>query len=201
MMNREGLIYTVLVTFIVSFVFVGLLAVANEFTKAQVAQNDLLFERRAILNAVGIRYDSPDQVFALYDERVQIKDYRGIEMKEATVGGQTVEAVRFSGPGLWGEITGVVAFERDLSRIVGLDIISHNETPGLGGRIAEPWFTDQFRGERIVNGQIQVTGGDGKGDPDKDNGRVDSITGATRTSTAMQVMLNARLAQLEEALK
>jgi Na+-transporting NADH:ubiquinone oxidoreductase subunit C len=200
-MNREGLIYTVLVTFVVSFVFVGLLAVANEFTKAQVEQNQLLFERRAILNAMGIEYESTEQVFDIYDQRVTVRDSSGIEMKEATVDGQTVEAVRFQGAGLWGEITGVIAFERDLSRIVGLDIISHNETPGLGGRIAEPWFTQQFRGERIVGGRIQVTGGDGRGDPDKDNGRVDAVTGATRTSTAVQIMLNDRLAQLEEALQ
>ena len=84
-MNREGLIYTVLVTFAVSFVFVGLLAVANEFTKDEVAQNDLLFERRAILNAMGIAFEGPEEIFELYDERVTIKEYGGMEMKEATV--------------------------------------------------------------------------------------------------------------------
>ncbi len=32
------------------------------------------------------------------------------------------------------------------TRILGLAFLRHSETPGLGGRITEDWFLEQFRG-------------------------------------------------------
>ena len=83
----------------------------------------------------------------------------------------------------------------DFERAVGLEIVSHNETPGLGGRVAEKPFTDQFREERIVNATI-VIGVAGSGDEDHENGTVDAITGASRTSDGMRVILKRELGVL-----
>jgi Na+-transporting NADH:ubiquinone oxidoreductase subunit C len=195
-MNREGVLYTVIFTFTVSFFFVALLALSNEFTKAKVERNRVLSERRAVLNVFGIETAGTDADYDLYDRRISESKEGDLTLYEAQVNGQRVEAIRFSGSGLWGTITGVVAVLEDMSRIIGLDIISHNETPGLGGRIAEAWFKEQFQGEKIVGGRIQVQG-TGGGDTDKDNGRVDAITGATRTSQALENILNQHLQAIE----
>ncbi len=45
------------------------------------------------------------------------------------------------------------------------------ETPGLGGRILEPWFAEQFKGKTA--GQVKLK---------KDGGDIDAITGATVSS-------------------
>ena len=199
-MNREGLVYTAVVTFVVAFVFVGILAFANEVTREKAETNALLFERRAILNAMGIDYTGDTAVLETYAREVRESAAGGEAIMEATVDGRPVRAVRFTGSGLWGRITGVLAVRPDLSRIVGLDIVDHNETPGLGGRIAEPWFREQFRGERITGGEIRVVKAGGSGDTDHDNGKVDGVTGASRTSDAMGIMLNRTLKMLAERL-
>jgi Na+-transporting NADH:ubiquinone oxidoreductase subunit C len=199
-MNREGLPYTVLVTFVVSFVFVGLLAFANELTKEKAENNALIRERRAVLNALGIAYSGDAEVLDVYQREVQQAKLGSLTVERATVDGRTVEAVRFSGPGLWGTITGVIGVTADLSTIVGLDIISQSETPGLGGRIGEDWWKAQFRGERIPPaGRIDVVAGSGRGDKDKSNGRVDAVTGATITSNAMKSIINKTLLAIKEA--
>jgi Na+-transporting NADH:ubiquinone oxidoreductase subunit C len=194
-MNREGIFYTVIVTFVVSFVFVALLALSNEFTRELVERNRVLSERRSVLQSFGIEIERSDADYELYDNRVTESTEQGFQLYQAQVDGQTVRAIKFSGSGLWGTITGVIAVEQDLSRIIGMEIISHNETPGLGGRIDEDWFKDQFRGEKIDEGRIRILG-TGGGDTDKDNGRVDAVTGATRTSTALEQIVNASLETL-----
>jgi len=194
-MNRGGIVYTVVVTFIASFFFVALLALANELTNELVERNRVLSERRSVLNSFGIDIEGSDSDYELYDSRVTESTEKGNNFYQAQIEGHTVKAIKFSGSGLWGTITGVIAVEQDLSRIVGMDIISHNETPGLGGRIAEDWFLDQFHGEKINEGRIQVLG-TGGGDTDKDNGRVDAVTGASRTSTAIEQIVNKSLETL-----
>ncbi|MFN2351869.1 MAG: FMN-binding protein, partial [Kiritimatiellia bacterium] len=98
-----------------------------------------------------------------------------------------------------GTINGILAVDADVSRTMGLEIISHNETPGLGGRIDEPWFKQQLRGEQIMDGSVEVAGA-GDGDSDYDNGKIDAITGATRTSDSMQVILDRELSAIAGAL-
>ncbi len=65
--------------------------------------------------------------------------------------------------------------------ILGIKILSQQETPGLGTRCEEirngettPWWQDQFIGKPSLG--IAV---------DKDNGDIESITGATITSRAI----------------
>jgi Na+-transporting NADH:ubiquinone oxidoreductase subunit C len=203
--NRDSMAYTVVVTFAVSFVFVGILAFANEATRTRAENNALIEERRAILNAMGIAYSGDAQVLDVYAAQVQevelgAQGAQGAQRAwRATVDGRQVEAVRFSGPALWGTVTGVIGVTPDVSQVVGLDIITQNETPGLGGRISEPWWKDQFSGEKIPKGRVDVVPGSGRGDKDPDNGRVDAVTGATLTSNSMAAMINQALASLKEA--
>lgn len=197
-MNKQGLVYTVVFTFFVSFVFVLLLAFANEGTEARVALNQQISRQRAILNALGIEYSGPQDVLAQF-ERVEEVSRGGLELYRAEVDNQTVYAKEFSGSGLWGTINGVLAVDAAFERTVGMEIISHNETPGLGGRIDEPWFKQQLRDERIIDGSITVGDG-GDGDYDSDNGEIDAVTGASRTSDSMQVILDTELATLADAL-
>jgi Na+-transporting NADH:ubiquinone oxidoreductase subunit C len=182
----------------VAFAFVAILALTNEGTRRRTAANRQIAEKTAFLDALAIRQTEGQDPLELYASTVEENLVSGLMLYTTEIDGEKREAVRFSGPGLWGTITGVLAVSSDLSRVLGLEIIDHNETPGLGGRIAENWFKDQFSGEKIVDGRIRIKG---SGDSDPENGVVDAVTGATRTSQAMEVIINESIQSLQEVLQ
>lgn len=197
-MKKDGLFYTVLFSFLVTFVFVFILSLAYGATKDRVAENNRLIEARAYLSAAGISVSNPAETEDVFKKK--FPDFNpDAPYNETIVNGKSIIVSPFKGNGLWGTITGVIGVTKDVTRMVGLAIISHNETPGLGGRIDEPWFKDQFRGENIKNG-IEVRHGGGAGDNDPDNGEVDGITGASRTSSAIEVIVNNKIEVLKEEL-
>lgn len=53
--------------------------------------------------------------------------------------------------GLWGEIQGYMALEKDGSTIKGFTVYKHAETPGLGAEIEQSWFRKNFVGKKIVD--------------------------------------------------
>ncbi|PNR95738.1 FMN-binding protein [Petrotoga sp. 9PWA.NaAc.5.4] len=199
-MKKEGKIYTVIFTFIISFIFVFVLAVANELTKEQVTRNQELFQIKAILSAMGISYESDEDAYNKYNQKVEIQNIGNLPFYVAELDEGNVYATIFSGSGLWGTITGVLAVNEDVSRIMGIEFISQNETPGLGGRIEEDWFKEQFRGLKIVDGQIRVVTGGTDRYNNYESGQVDAITGATRTSESIQRIVNDTIKTIKAAL-
>ena len=195
-MNKESILYVVLFTAFTAFVFVFLISWADVSTAELVAKNQELVTAQAFLNAVGRPEEDRDAALKAYEEF--FGSATGDSAVRAVLEGEEILITRFSGMGLWGTVTGVLATDASVQRIVGIDIISHSETPGLGGRIEQDWFKNQFRGERILPEGIVVRKGQGGADEDRDNGQVDGITGATGTSTSMAVMLNAKIADLRK---
>jgi Na+-transporting NADH:ubiquinone oxidoreductase subunit C len=113
------------------------------------------------------------------------------------VDGTAYIAVVQAGPGLWGTITAIVSSDAAVARLRGLEILSQNETPGLGGRVDEAWFKAQFKGELVGTLGVTVNPA-GPGDADHENARVDAITGASRTSQGIQAILDASLGRLRK---
>lgn len=93
-----------------------------------------------------------------------------------------------SGTGYGGAIEAMIAIEADLNTVAGLTVMSHNETPGLGGRIGEAAWRQQFVGKSIRDsaGSVQLAVARGGATTPFE---VDAITGATRTNNAMTRML------------
>ena len=142
--------------------------------------NELSFTRRAILDAGGLEYTATTEGIetAYFDK---IKEESGYYTAQVDDSKRYIIPVQ--GPGLWGTIAIMVGFEEDLNTFSGLAIVSQNETPGLGARIEEPWFTSQFEGKKspftLVN----------EGTAAKPN-EIDAITGATRTSEYFKNLTN-----------
>ena len=103
-------------------------------------------------------------------------------------------AFPFTGKGLWGSISGYIAFSPDFSTLRGIDFTAHSETPGLGGRIDEAWFKEQFRGVAL-EGDTPVVFRPSEG------GNVDSVTGATLTSKAVSDIVNAFVVEVRAFAK
>jgi len=185
-------------TFIVAFLFVIIIALVDNATKNRVLQNQKLVTAQAFLNAIDAAVDDEAETLAEFS-RI-FPSVEGPRIKRAQVGNETVLVKMFSGQGLWGTVTGVIAVDETVERVVGLDIISHSETPGLGGRIEEDWFKGQFRNERIGDEGIIVRKGEGGLDDNPDNGLVDGITGASLTSAAMEAIVLDEINAFREEL-
>ncbi|ANE40983.1 FMN-binding protein [Fervidobacterium sp. SC_NGM5_O18] len=196
--DRDSKVYTVIFTFIVSFAFLVVLSGLNVMTSQQVKKNQELFMIRAVLNAMGIPYTSDDEAIDIFKSKVTMETKDSYNLFSAEVDGEKVYAILFNGSGLWGNISGVLAVNSDVSRIVGIDFISQSETPGLGGRIEESWFKEQFRNEAIVNGKVLVS--TTKVPDSKDDGQVDAITGATLTSKSIEKIIATYIPILKSLL-
>ncbi len=80
-----------------------------------------------------------------------------------------------------GTVEGYAAISADNSELLGIDFVSHSETPGLGGRISEEPFKEQFRNLDLTNAK----GGEYIVYRPAPDGNVDSIAGATLTSKSV----------------
>ena len=195
-MNKESFTYIVFFTFASTFVFVFLISLADAGTMDRVAENQEIVRAMAFLNAIGKPEDNPDK--ALSGFSAFFGDADTSKPIEAVIDGEDIIVKGFSGQGLWGTITGVLAVRKGMDRFVGIDIMSHSETPGLGARIEEDWFKNQFRGEVIPEDGLTIRKGEGGVDEDYDNGIVDGITGASLTGSFMQKILNREIKDLRE---
>jgi len=110
------------------------------------------------------------------------------------VDGQKRFAGDFTGPGLWGNVSLAVGVDSAGSQLTGMQVLFNVETPGLGGRIGESWFTDQFKGKKPGTGLVFNQAG-----ANAENG-FDAISGATITSTAVKDTINQRALVLLKAL-
>ncbi|HOX92477.1 MAG TPA: FMN-binding protein [Spirochaetales bacterium] len=194
-MKKESLGYVVIFTFVVCALFVFVLAAANQFTKAQATANREFTEKAAVLDALGIAWNDKAQAASIYDAQVTRIDGSSPRAYRSTIDGTEYLAVEQSGAGLWGTITIILAATPDAGRIRGIQLIAQNETPGLGGRIGEAWFLSQFRGEKSDGGVRVATGAESKGtgDTNPDNGVLDGVSGASRTSSAFEAIVNNAL--------
>ncbi len=200
-LKKESIGYVVVFTFVVCVAFVVLLAVANQLTVDRVKANQSFASHFAVLKAFGLADASTarDQAETLYASQVKelAAPAQGAAAYSATIDGNTYVAVKLTNPGLWGPITAILAADPKAERVRGLEILEQQETPGLGGRIGEAWFSAQFAGEKVgADGAIAVTQGSGKGDPDKENSKVDAVTGASRTSDFVQALVAKALADI-----
>jgi len=82
--------------------------------------------------------------------------------------------------GFSGLIKLMIGFQPD-GTISNISVLEHKETPGLGTKMSEPKFKDQFMNKHPESFNILVT---------KDGGEVDAITAATISSRAFSDATN-----------
>ena len=104
--------------------------------------------------------------------------------------GKTYYVLSASGKGLWDDVWGYVGLNSDLTSISGVVFDHKGETPGLGSKITEEWFQDQFVGKKISDGTqfepIKVL----KPGKELNDFQVDGISGATFTGVGVDEMLS-----------
>ncbi|GGL81555.1 FMN-binding protein [Wenxinia marina] len=87
-----------------------------------------------------------------------------------------------------GRIDAILALRGDMNTIAGLAVTRHSETPGLGARIEEPSWQADFPGTEVRDERGEMRFAVARGEASTPF-EVDGITGATRTSTAIERMV------------
>lgn len=165
----------------------------NAYTAPLIKKNKIRKLRISVLKALDIPY-SKDKIDEVFSKSVVTKDQGGNKFYIARASGDV--AFEIYGPGLWGPIRGIVALGPDLKTIKGITIIYQEETPGLGGRIAEAGFLDRFKDKEIFPSLMILR----PGKANKDN-EVDGITGATLTCNAFEEILNREIKKYVPIIK
>ena len=198
---KENIIYVAVFTFLITFLFIFILTFVHLNVKDKIKQNKELFEIKAVLNAMNINYNTNNEAYEIFNKNIIKEKINDNIIYSTNFNNKKSYAILFTGKGLWGTITGVIGINSDYSKILGVDFISQNETPGLGGRIIEKWFKNQFKNEKLDNFKINFNYPGGNGDYDKNNNRVDGISGATMTSKSLDKMLNQYFNNLKVIIK
>ncbi len=192
MPKKKQVLYPVFFMVLLTAVFTLALAVLNDVTADRIARLARVANQRSILYVFEI--DAPEsdaEVPEVYNSHITEDEVGGVPLFTYRENGEVQgHAFEIKGPGLWGTITSYVAVDEEFEELLGVDFISHSETPGLGGRIDEQWFKDQFRGIEIQPSDESVVFRPEVG------GNVDAISGATSTSKAVRTILNDRISML-----
>lgn len=185
---KGGALYTVGFIIVLSLVFGLVLGGASVYYGPRIEANELLAERRAILYIFDLETTgSAEEINDRFETNITRQTVSGVDLyayidDENTALGY---AVPFSGAALWGSMHGYLGISPDLERIIGVVFTEHSETPGLGGRIDELVYREQFR-----DLPLDFTGG-----LTYDDDGLDAITGATSTSNAVLRVLNQLIDQ------
>ncbi len=196
-------INTVLFMLAVTFVFISVLSLIYLFTKDRIQRNETLFLKKAVLFTGGFPIpDNDEEVEALFSRRIEeVRDENRNILYYRVLGDDHEPSVDMKGyvipargAGLWGAIDALVGFSTNLDVIIGIDFVKDNETPGLGARINEDWFREQFRGKE---GKLSMVDEKSPADSHQFQG----ITGATITTTAVQNIINKTREKAPEVIR
>jgi len=155
-----------------------ILSLVEMATQEPIAEQRRLATLRALKAVLPPANNSPD------GDTVQLltgKDKRGRDTlrtffrgrQEADLSGIAFKIV--APDGYSGNITVMVGVSPE-GTVSGIEILSHNETPGLGDKINQPAFKGMFVGKNLNNADWRVK---------KDGGEFDQITGATISPRAV----------------
>lgn len=193
-------LFSVVYMFVLTFFFTAAVSGIHEINQERIKINEAIKLQRVILEVFGIDVGPRApvvQVGEIFEARVKLEKregrtlYRGFAEDGKTLIGY---AFPIFGPGFWGPIYGMIAVDPGLGEVIGIAFYQHSETPGLGGRITEAWFKEQFAGKRLpAVGKDQryfllVPPGTSKAENE-----LDAITGATMTSRAVERFIDKNL--------
>lgn len=161
-------------TRIAIFAALSALILAGVFSIAQPLIQES--KQAAIQNALEKVLPQANDFKKIASESDQSYYYKGLNDKNSTIG----YILPAQGKGYSSIIEILVAINKQ-KKILGLKIISQQETPGLGTRIMEikkgeeaPWFQKQFINKSLKDIKLK-----------KDGGQIVAITGATISSKAV----------------
>ncbi len=197
---KDSRVYPILFMMIITIIFVGILAFFYHSTKTRVKDYEVNTLKKTVLNVFEIPTDQIEKNYSLYIREVdknQIHYYQA--HKDSVLLGN---AFIIQGKGLWGGITAMIAYSPDYQKIINFAIINQNETPGLGARITEDWFTGQFSKKQVIKDK-QFTAFElvSENKDDLSDVQIRQVTGATLSSKSVLNMISDESKRIIQQLK
>ena len=183
------LTFVFIMGFLTSLVFVGMDALTAERIEAN--KDAAIYS--AVLNHNEISFNSGN-LADVFNENITVEEviYEGQTLSfyiNEENGNVSFMYGVFDLGGLWGPLRGVITLESDFQTIVNVTVLEEQETPGLGGKVKNREFLDQFIGLVLIpelDKPVEVN----KDAAANEANEVDEISGATGTSTAFEKLLN-----------
>lgn len=164
------------------------LAVVNQLTAERIEER-LKAEREEALQAVfaeAERFEGIDISPELAERLEEMDDIVVIDIYAAYLAEERLGFVFQTGStGYGGEIILMIGFSTERDQVVGMRVLEHSETPGLGANIEEPGFLEQFVGRSTAD-PVEVT---------RD---IEALTGATISSRAVALACRGVIRIIEE---
>jgi Na+-transporting NADH:ubiquinone oxidoreductase subunit C len=186
-------ISTIIFMIILTSISVFIVALAYNATKATIEYNKALQFRKAVLAVADIKLPADDKaVGKLFEDNITAVQKDGKTAYYKVKNGGYI--FNINGAGLWGEIQAVLGINQQMTELTGIFFTEQQETPGLGARIDEKWFKEQFKGKIPPLSMV----------PEKsptEKNQFDAITGATITSTAVKDMVNHAMTEAPKMVK
>ncbi|HZX45123.1 MAG TPA: RnfABCDGE type electron transport complex subunit G [Candidatus Nanoarchaeia archaeon] len=144
------------------------LSLTNRFTLVQIENQ----KQNAIKESLNI---------VIQAESFEEKEgyYEALDKDKKVIG----KVLKVNTPGYSSTIQALVGIDLE-NKITGIDIVSQQETPGLGAKIEGEGFLSQFKGKTSTDIKLR-----------KDSGKIDAVTGATISSRAISNGVKASMEQ------
>lgn len=176
---KKSILVPTIALFFICLVATTLLAFANSVTAP-------IIEDLAIKTEIETRKTVLTTAEEFKDENTNGISYAlGVDKDGNSVGMVFTTTAKSYG----GEILVMTGVSMD-GKVTGVELLSINDTAGLGMNATKPDFKDQFIG--LING-VKVM----KNSSNHDNNEITALTGATITSQAVADAVNAALASFE----
>ncbi len=189
-LNTNSNVYTIVYASVLVIIVAFLLAFVASALKPTQDANVALDKKKQILASLNLReLANPEETFST----VITEGDEQSDILKAVVDGQEKLVIKLKGTGLWGGIGGYISVNKDGKTVFGSYFNHESETAGLGARIAEQWFQDEFKGKVIYDAEGNAILGvykKGKAPASlSEESYVDAVTGATLTSNGVNDMI------------
>ena len=179
----------------VSIVSALMLAGINDFSYDLIKMNKERKLKVAVLSALDIPLGNmePEEVFSSKIKKLDSPEGPIYLSEDIRYKGA---AFSVKGSGFWGPIIVMVGVDPENMTIKGIEILQQEETPGLGARIEEDWFRNQFKGKRM-DAPIRMMIKGAKPGPND----VSAVAGATLSSKFVEDIINEKSKPFIEAVR
>lgn len=183
--SKSDLFRLAVTLFAITFTVALILSVVNFFTSSKIAaikQEKLESAMARVITGGKSFTDETDKISAEWDDSTPLISIQSAKNDAGEIVGYCVEVT----PKGYSDVIDMMVGLNADGEIVGTDIISISDTPGIGTQVqSDPLFAKQFEGKA---GKVVGVKGGASG-----NEEIDLISGATYSSTGFTNGINAAL--------
>lgn len=179
----KKIVHIILTLTIIGIITGAILARVDNWSKPLIAANQKAETEKAIflVNPSGKSYEEIKnidcEVYKVFDNNHNLIAYSFV----------------YNGNGFQGNIKMMIGIKPDLNNITAIEILEQSETPGLGSKVTEDPFKNQFN-NLVSNPAITWVKGKKPSEPNQ----IQAITGATISSKSVVAIVNNGIAKIRD---